>query len=55
MKHDLSAEHEEKGAGVGNQLVVFKVETSKLYRLSEPTSNKLVRTCFVLRDFCYSL
>ena len=55
VKHELSAEHEENGGGVGNQLVVLRVETSKLYRLSEPTSNKLVRTCFVLRDFCYSL
>ena len=44
----------EEGRGRQDQLVVLKVETSKLYRLSEPTSNKLVRTCFVLRDFCYS-
>ena len=55
MKHDLSAEHEEKGGGVGNQLVVLRVETSKLYRPSKPTYTILVRTSFVLRDFCYSL
>ena len=55
MKNELSAEHKEKGGGVGNQLVVLRVETSKLYRPSEPTSTILVRTSFVLRDFCYSL
>ena len=55
MKHDLSAEHKENGGGVGNQLVVLRVETSKLYRPSEPTSTILVRTSFFLRDVCYSL
>ena len=38
-----------------DQLVVLIVETSKLYRPSEPTSTILVRASFVLRDFCYSL
>ena len=37
-----------------DQLVVLIVETSKLYRPSEPTSTILVRASFVLRDFCYS-
>ena len=41
--------------GRQDQLVVLKVEMSKFYRPSEPTSTKLVRTSFVLRDFCYSL
>ena len=56
MKHDLSAEHKEKGGrGRQDQLVVLKVETSKLYRPSEPTSTILVSTCFVLGDFCLVL
>ena len=37
-----------------DQLVVLIVETSKLYRPSEPTSTILVRPAFVLPDFCYS-
>ena len=37
-----------------DQLVVLIVETSKLYRASEPTSTILVWASFVLRDFCYS-
>ena len=45
----------EKRRGMQDQLVVLKVETSKLYRLSEPTSTILVRTSFVQRDVCYSL
>ena len=52
VKHELSVEHKEKGCQ--DQLVVLIVETSKLYRPSEPTSTILVRASFVLRDFCYS-
>ena len=61
VKHELSAEYKEKGGGGGggrgrqNQLVVLKVETSKLYRPYEPTSTMLVRTSLVPRDVCYSL
>ena len=45
----------EGGRGRKDQLVVLKVDTSKLYRPSEPTCTILVRTSFVLRDVCCSL
>ena len=50
------AEHGAQREGIDSQdqLVVLIVETSKLYRPSEPTSTLLVRASFVLRDFCYS-
>ena len=37
-----------------DQVVVLIVETSKLYRTSEPMSTILGRASFVPRDFCYS-
>ena len=44
-----------RGRGRKDLLVALKVETSKLYRPSEPTSTTLVRTSFVQHDFCLLL